>query len=99
MPRAKTFPDLVLHPLGHFQLAQNRQDQTIQNTQNSLSQQETGRQEISYDYSDLVYEYPEYDDNEDQYYLLDEAKEPSFSNKKIQKQPAKIRQDNSRFIF
>ena len=99
MPRAKTFPDLVLHPLGHFQLAQNRQDPTIQNTQNSLSQQETGRQEISYDYSDLVYEYPEYDDNEDQYYLLDEAKEQDFSNIKIQKQPATIRPDNSRFIL
>merc|ERR1712025_607362 len=33
VPRAKTFPDLVLHPLGHFQLAKNRQEQTIQNNQ------------------------------------------------------------------
>ena len=96
VPRAKTFPDLVLHPVGHFQLAQNRQDQTIQNTQNSLTPQETGRQEITYDYTDLVYEYPEYDD---QYNLFDEDKEQDFSNIKIEKQPASIRADNSRLIF
>jgi len=95
VPRAKTFPDLVLHPVGHFQLAQNRQDQTIQNTHNSLTPQETGSQEIIYDYSDLVYEYPEYDDNDDQNYLLDEAKEQDFSTIKIEKEPATNREDHS----
>ena len=99
VPRAKTFPDLVLHPVGHFQLAQNQQDQTVQNTQTSLTPQETGSQEIIYDYSDLVYEYPEYDDNDDQYYLLDEAKEQDFSTIKIEKEPATIREDHSRFKF
>merc|ERR1712110_486227 len=33
VPRAKTFPDLVLHPLGHFQLAQNQQSSTRQHIQ------------------------------------------------------------------
>ena len=99
VPRAKTFPDLVLHPLGHFQLAQNRQDQTVQNTQISLTPQEPRRQEITYDYTDLVYEYPEYDVEDNQYYLFDEDKEQDFRNIKIEKQPASIRADNSRLIF
>ena len=70
--------------MGHFQLAQNRQDQTVQNTQISLTPQEPRRQEITYDYTDLVYEYPEYDVEDNQYYLFDEDKEQDFRNIKIE---------------
>ena len=96
IPRAKTFPDLVLHPLGHFQLVQDQQDPTRED----LIPQDTGRQEINFDYSDLVYEYPDYEDEEDEYYFLDEDKEKDYSNIKIERKPVTfIKEDNIRFLF
>ena len=96
VPRAKTFPDLVLHPLGHFQLVQDQQDPTRED----LIPQDTGRQEINFDYSDLVYEYPDYEDEEDEYYFLNEDKEKDFSNIKIERKPVTfMKEDNIRSLF
>lgn len=95
VPRAKTFPDLVLHPVGHFQLAQNQQDPTRQD----LIPHDKGMQEINFDYSDLVYEYPDYEDEEDEYYFLDDDKEKDYSNIKIERKPVTFKTDNFRLLF
>ena len=96
VPRARTFPDLVLHPLGHFQLAQNQQSSTRPHIQNSPFPKNIGLQEITYDYSDLVYEYPEYDSDE---YYTDEENETDSTSIKFERQPVVIRPDKSRFIL
>ena len=95
VPRAKTFPDLVLHPLGHFQLAQNQQDPTRKN----LIPQDTGRQEINFDFSDLVYEYPDYEDEGEEYYFLDDDKEKDYSNIEVERKPVTFKADNFRWLF
>ena len=91
MPRAKTFPDLVLHPVGHFSLSQKQEHQ------NSFLQQDTGSRELSYDYSDLVYEYPEYGDEDEEYYFLEEEKVKG-SNEIAEKQNFATPEDSARFI-
>ena len=96
VPRAKTFPDLVLHPLGHFQLAQNQQSSTRQHIQNIPFPQNIGLQEITSDYSDLVYEYPEYDSDE---YYTDEENETDSTSIKFEREPVISRPDKSRFIL
>ena len=86
----------MLHPLGHFQLVQDQQNPTRED----LIPQDTGRQEINFDYSDLVYEYPDYEDEEDEYYFLDEDKEKDYGNIKIERKPVTfIKEDNIRSLF
>ena len=95
VPRAKLFPDLVLHPVGQFQLTQNPHQQ--QTFSNDLQPQETGRQEFSYDYTDDVYEYPEYEyDDEDYYNYVEEDPVEQVGNQFDRRKQFTSSNDNSR---